>query len=335
MKKELVNIFIFSLFMLGGLNSCTNLDEHIYSEIIADDLKPTEENVISVVAPAYTTMRDVLFGWTGFFDVQEESSDEIVTPGRPGGWVDGGIYKTMHCHTWTSLQSHLSGVWQNIYSGVNYCNRYIYQLESGELQVNEDLKVSLVAELRAMRCLYYYLLLDNFRNVAFIDKFDVPDDYLPEQITANKLYEWIESELIAVIPQLSEVVDESTYGRMTKWAATFLLARLYLNSEVYIGEKRYNECAQLCTDIIESNKYQLAENFKDNFVTENQNCPEIIFAVTFDELLGGNFHYHMKTLHNENQKTYNMIVQPWGGSCAIPQFIDTYDSDDGRLRILG
>lgn len=66
MKKELVNIFIFSLFMLGGLNSCTNLDEHIYSEIIADDLKPTEENVISVVAPAYTTMRDVLFGWTGF-----------------------------------------------------------------------------------------------------------------------------------------------------------------------------------------------------------------------------------------------------------------------------
>lgn len=332
MKKELVNIFIFSLFMLGGLNSCTNLDEHIYSEIIADDLKPTEENVISVVAPAYTTMRDVLFGWTGFFDVQEESSDEIVTPGRPGGWVDGGIYKTMHCHTWTSLQSHLSGVWQNIYSGVNYCNRYIYQLESGELQVNEDLKVSLVAELRAMRCLYYYLLLDNFRNVAFIDKFDVSDDYLPEQITANKLYEWIESELIAVIPQLSEVVDESTYGRMTKWAATFLLARLYLNSEVYIGEKRYNECAQLCTDIIESNKYQLAENFKDNFVTENQNCPEIIFAVTFDELLGGNFHYHMKTLHNENQKTYNMIVQPWGGSCAIPQFIDTYDSDDGRLK---
>lgn len=59
----------------------------------------------------------------------------------------------------------------------------------------------------------------------------------------------------------------------------FLLARLYLNSEVYIGEKRYNECAQLCTDIIESNKYQLAENFKDNFVTENQNCPEIILLL--------------------------------------------------------
>lgn len=329
--KSIITCLLLSSMGLGGLSSCTDLDEHIYSEIIADDLKPTEDDVISVIAPAYTAMRDVLFGWTGFFDVQEESSDEIVTPGRPGGWIDGGIYKTMHCHTWTSLQSHLSGVWTNIYSGVNYCNRYIYQLESGELNVNETLKKSLVAELRAMRCLYYYLLLDNFRNVAFIDKFDVPDDYLPEQISSDKLYEWIESELKTVIPELSEEVNESTYGRMTKWAATFLLARLYLNSEVYINQPRYDECAQLCTDIMESGEYTLAENFKDNFVTENENCPELILAVTFDEQLGGNFHYHMKTLHNENQKTYNMIVQPWGGSCAIPQFINTYDPNDGRL----
>lgn len=324
-------IIVFVLFSFVGF-SCINLDEHIYSEIIADDVKPTEDDVISAIAPAYTAMRDVLFGWTGFFDVQEESSDEIVTPGRPGGWIDGGIYKTMHCHTWTSLQSHLSGVWQNIYSGVNYCNRYIYQLESGDLKVNSTLKESLVAELRAMRCLYYYLLLDNFRNVAFIDKFNVPDDYLPEQISSDKLYEWIESELKIVIPLLSEEVNEATYGRMTKWAATFLLARLYLNSEVYIGKARYEECAGLCTAIMESKKYELAKNFKDNFVTDNQNSPELILAIPFDELLGGNFHYHMKTLHNENQKTYNMIEQPWGGSCAISQFIDTYDEDDTRLK---
>lgn len=332
MKTKIITAII-SLSSIGiSFNSCTNLDEKIYSEIISDELKPTEDDVISVVAPAYTAMRDVLFGWTGFFDVQEESSDEIVTPGRPGGWIDGGIYKTMHCHTWTSLQSHLRGVWTNIYSGVNYCNRYIYQIESGALNVNEDLKDDLIAELRAMRCLYYYLLLDNFRDVAFIDKYDVPDDYLPEQISSDKLFQWIESELKDVVPLLTEEVDMSTYGRMTKWSASFLLARLYLNAEVYVNQARYADCEELCTAIMNSGKFQLTENYKDNFITENQNSTELIFAIPFDEQLGGNFHYHMKTLHNENQKTYNMTVQPWGGSCAIPQFVDTYDVDDSRLE---
>lgn len=331
MKTKIISA-LFLLSSAGiGFNACTNLDEKTYSDIVADQLHPTEDDVISVIAPAYTAMRNVLFGWTGFFDVQEESSDEIVTPGRPGGWIDGGIYKTMHCHTWTSLQSHLSGVWQNIYSGVNYCNRYIYQIESGALNMQEELKPGLLAEMRAMRCLYYYLLLDNFRNVAFIDQFDVPDDYLPEQISSDQLFAWIESELKEVIPQLSDVVDGSTYGRMTKWGAEFLLARLYLNAEVYVGQAHYEECAALCTEIMNSGKYRLADNYKDNFVTENQDCPELVFAIPFDEQLGGNFHYHMKTLHNENQKTYNMIVQPWGGSCAVPQFINTYDAEDGRL----
>lgn len=332
MKTKIISAILFLSSAGIGFNACTNLDEKTYSDILADQLKPTEDDVVSVIAPAYTSMRDVLFGWTGFFDVQEESSDEIVTPGRPGGWVDGGIYKTMHCHTWTSLQSHLKGVWENIYSGVNYCNRYIYQIESGTLNVQEDLKPGLLAEMRAMRSLYYYLLLDNFRNVAFIDRFDVPEDYLPEQISSDQLFAWIESELQAVIPQLSETVDGSTYGRMTKWGAEFLLARLYLNAEVYVGQARYDRCAELCTEIMNSGKYRLADAYKDNFVTENQNSPELVFAIPFDKQLGGNFHYHMKTLHNENQKTYNMIVQPWGGSCAIPQFINTYDPDDGRLN---
>lgn len=326
--KSTIFLFIVTVF---GLCSCADLDEVEYTDITADKLHPTADDVISVIAPAYTTMRNVLFSWTGYFDLQEESSDEIITPGRPGGWVDGGIYKTMHCHTWTSLQTHLEGVWNNLYSGVNYCNRYIYQLDNGELQVDEQLKSSLIAELRAERCLYYWLLLDNFRNVAFIDKYDVPDDYLPEQIDHTELYNWIESELKEVIPSLSTTVDMSTYGRMTKYAAEFLLARLYLNSEVYIGTPKWAECESLCDDILNSGKYQLDENFRDIFVTENENSPEIIFSIPFDEQKGGWFHYHMKTLHNENQKTYNMVSQPWGGSCALPQFIDTYDSLDERL----
>lgn len=313
--------------------SCTNLDEKIYSSIVSEQYEPTEKDLISIIAPSYTTMRDVLFAWHGYYDLQSECSDEIVTPARPNGWEDGGVYRNLHEHNWNSEQSHLYGAWNNNYTGVNYANRSIYQIESGTLTITDEVvKNNILAELRAMRALYYYNLLDNFRNVAFIDRYDVPEDFLPEQIEAKKLFQFIEEELKEVIPSLSDVVDQSTYGRMTKYAAQFLLARLYLNAEVYINEAKWKECSEICDYIIESKKYALDPNYRDIFKTENQNSTEIVFAIPFDEKYGGWFHFHMKTLHPANMRTYNLQGgEPWGGSCAIPQFIDTYDKDDERL----
>lgn len=330
MKNKILYLGVLIGGMGISLNSCTDMSEKVYSSIVSEDFKPSEKDVMSVMGPAYTSMQGLLFNWLGGFDCQEECTDELVTPARPNGWVDGGIYRTMHEHNWTSLQAHVDGMWSSCYTGINSCNRAIYQIESGELPVSEG-KESYLAELRAMRALYYWYLLDNFRNVPIVDKYDVPDDFLPEQSDAQTLYNFIETELKAVIPLLTETVDPSTYGRMTKYAAQFLLAKLYLNAEVYVGKAMWKECAQLCTDIMNGNKYTLDPVYKDIFKTENEDSPELVFAVPFDEKYGGWFHLHSKTLHPANQKTYNLQVEPWGGNCAIPQFIDTYDKDDQRL----
>lgn len=322
-----------SISLLGAslmLNSCTDMSENVYSSIVSENFKPTEKDVMSVMGPSYTAMQDLLFGWTGGFDCQEECSDELVTPARPNGWVDGGVYRTMHEHNWNSLQAHCGGLWSNCFRGINNCNRSLYQIESGELPVSEG-KERYIAELRSMRALYYWYLLDNFRNVPLVDKYDVPDDFLPTQSDAKSIYAFIEKELKESVANLSDAVDKSTYGRMTVYSAKFLLAKLYLNAKVYIGESKWNECEALCTSIMTDNKFTLENNYKNIFLTENEACKEIILAVPFDEKYGGWFHLHNKTLHPSNQKTYNLREQPWGGCCAIPQFIDTYDKDDSRL----
>ena len=84
-----------------------------------------------------------------------------------------------------------------------------------------------------------------------------------------------------------------------------------------------------------SGEYALENNQKDVFVTHNENSKEIIFALPFDEIYvtGWNdFDFHMYTLAPENQDTYQLTARPWGGVCAVPQFINSFDEDDARLE---
>jgi len=86
---------------------------------------------------------------------------------------------------------------------------------------------------------------------------------------------------------------------------------------------------------LQRSDYILESNQKDVFVTNNENSKEIILALPMDEIYvnGWNdFDFHMYTLAPENQDTYQLTDRPWGGVCAIPLFIDTFDKDDARLQ---
>lgn len=322
--------------MIAGLGimsifySCTNLDETVYSELISEEFKPTEADVMSVIGPAYSDLRNVMSGWAGLYDVCEESSDVIVTPVRPNGWDDGGMYRRMHKHTWTSNDYHVSALWSRLYSGVTNANRALYQIESGNLPI-ENNKENYIAEIKMVRAFYYYLLLDNFGNVPVVTQFDVPKDYLPEQSTRQEVFDFVIDEITSNIDLLSEDIDVSTYGRFNKWAAYALLAKVYLNAEVYTGTSRWSECIAACDKILTPVKYTLEPVYSDIFKTDNEGSKETIFAIPYDEIYAGWLHWHMKTLHPLNQATYNLMETPWGGNCAIPQFINTYHPNDKRL----
>ena len=113
---------------------------------------------------------------------------------------------------------------------------------------------------------------------------------------------------------------------------------MYLNAEVYSGSPQWAACAEACDKVIafanQSGEYALEADINAPFLTQNENSKEIIFGLPFDEVYVTDwnaFDFHMYTLAPENQDTYQLKARPWGGVCAIPQFIDSFDPDDQRL----
>lgn len=312
--------------------SCTDLTEVVYDEITEENFNPTEEDIGSLIAPAYTPLRGFWMSWVGGVDVFGETGDILLTPVRPNGWRDNGIYIALHKHTWTpTFPYQIGSKWGGLFNGITAANRIIFQIESGVAEIDDEgLKTRVLAELRAVRAYYYWHLLDLFGNVPIST--DFADTELPPTSSRPEVFDFVVSELQAAIPNLSsEGPGTSTYGRMNEWAAKALLARVYLNAEVYTGTPHYDEVLPLTQDVMDSGLYQLESDYRAPFARNNDQSLENIWAVPYDEVSGCCSNFHMKTLKPELRFVFNMSAQPWGGSAANPQFIDTYDPDDTRL----
>lgn len=331
MKIHRSLLAVIALFLSIG---CTELVDRSYDRIIAEQFDATDQDLASLVGSAYINWRDVILNWDGFHRAQELSADQLVIPARPNGWVDGGVYRRIHEHKWTSDEGIVVQVWNRAYAGITNCNRIIYQIESNIIPIDPEALESTISELKVLRASYYYVLLDLYGNVPIITQFDVPVGFLPEQSSRGEVYDFIVGELVENVDHLSESNDQSTYGKFNKWAGYALLAKLYLNAEVYKSEAEWEKAIQAADMVINSGLYALEASQRNVFVTNNENSKEIIFAIPFDENYvteWNAFDLHMQTLQPGSQATYNLISTPWGGICAIPQFIDTYDPDDLRL----
>ncbi|WP_240047193.1 RagB/SusD family nutrient uptake outer membrane protein [Hymenobacter nivis] len=335
MKKYLspAGVSLLAMAGLGLFGSCTKLDDTSYNQIVANQFSPTTGDLSSLVGPAYGNWRTLFLEFNGAYRIQETSTDETVTPGRPNGWVDDGSYRRLHQHTWTALDPTPGYTWGEAFGGITNCNRVLYQVEQGQIPLTTG-KEQLIAELRVLRASYYYMLCDLFGNVPIVDKFDVPAGFLPTQSTRAQVYAFVVKEITESLPQLATTVDASTYGRFNnKWAAEALLAKVYLNAGVYTGQADWANCIAACDAVINSNSFQLEPVQANVFKTVNEGSKEIVFAIPFDEVYATGFRIHMQTLQPQNQQTYNGQASMWGGGiCAIPQFINSYNPADGRLK---
>lgn len=331
MKKYILSAALFSI-LAGG---CTKLKDTSYNQIIASQFDPTGDDLNSLVGSAYVNWRQLLLHWNGVHRAQENSADQVVTPARPNGWVDGGIFRRIHEHKWTPDDDVVLNCWTRTFAGITNCNRIIYQIESGGIPLSQG-KENVIAELRVLRASYYYVLCDLYGNVPIVTDFDVPDGFLPEQNTRKEVYDFIVKEINESLPLLSTKNDISTYGRFNKWAAHTLLAKMYLNAGVFSGTPEWAKCIEQCDAVINSGAgYILEGDQRDVFKTNNENSKEIIFALPLDEnyVTDWNaFDIHMQTLQPANQATYNLKSAPWGGICAVPQAISSFDPDDARLK---
>jgi hypothetical protein len=334
LKKQYLVMMI--LMAIITIPACTKLKEDPYTTIISTKFNPTKDDLAALVGAGYSQMRFILLDWNGLWRAQELTGDQIVIPKRPWGWFDDGVYQRLHKHTWTTDDEVVRNTWGRTYAGITNCNRIIFQIESGLIPVDEENKEATLAELKVLRASYYAILCDFFGNVPIVTQFDLPQGFLPEQNTRKEVYDFVVKEILDNVEFLSGDNNVATYGKFNKWAAYTLLAKMYLNAEVYAGVSKWDECIAACDKVITSGAgYILESSQKNVFVTENQNSKEIIFAIPMDEDYTDNwnaFDHHMQTLQQENQATYNLKNTPWGGMCAIPQFIDTFDPSDARFQ---
>jgi hypothetical protein len=315
------------------ITSCTKLNDTSYNQIISSDFVPTAYDIPAITGAPYVDWRGLLLQWNTVYRAQEVSGDEMLTPARPNGWVDGGVYRRIHEHKWTTDDDIVINIWTRAYKGITNCNRIIFQVQTAQIPVAAEDVDPLVAEMKLLRASYYWILCDLYGNVPIVDSFDVPEGFLPKQNTRKEVYDFIIKDIIDNLPKVSVENSQATYGKFNKWAGLSLLAKMYLNAEVYTGTPQWNACIEACNTIINSGLFSLESNQKNVFITENQNSKEIIFALPFDSKYvseWNSFDVHMQTLDPGNQKTYNLEYSPWGGVCAVPQFISTFDTLDSR-----
>jgi hypothetical protein len=269
--------------------SCTNLDETPYSILAPGTYGNTESQIQTVVGRALNALRGGGFGDGGngyvfcefVYFLTPLTSDEAVLPALNDGadWYDGGRNVDLQLHTWNSQNVEILGAWRYGYNGVAQANAAIYQIEQSSL--DENLKASLIAEMKALRAFFYFRLLDWFGNVPIVT------DYLDMTLPTNKpigeqrkkVYDFIASELTSVVDK--NLLPETGYGRFTNNAAKCLLARLYLNAEVFTGTAEWQKCLNVCNTITGSLAPDYFDNFKQGAQTE---CSEIILPIPLSNL---------------------------------------------------
>ena len=312
MKKSLIYLTLAGAFTLA---SCTNLEEDIFGVVPQKGFGNTPEQLAALLGPAYSNVRACAWNWHN----QEVTTDVMMVPTRGRDWYDGGNWLNYHRHTWSNLLSQNNDMWGWIFEGgINTVNQLIPQVEGN---------TSAIAELRAIRAYYYFLALDWYGNVPILTETQNNVTTRPRA----EVYAFVEKELTEILPNLTE---DKVYGRINRWVAQSLLAKLYLNAQVYKGTPEYDKAIAAADAVIGSGKYSLESNFFSNFAVANQSSNENIWAIPFDKNLAGEMTIQMRTLHYQNQLTYGLAAQPWNGFCSLADFYNTFDNSDLRKQMF-
>jgi hypothetical protein len=201
--------------------------------------------------------------------------------------------------------------------------------------VSESQKADIMkyrAEARFLRALSYYHALDLFGNVPFVTEEDPIGAFLPEQISRADLFNYVESELLALENELIDA-RQNEYGRADKAAAWMVLAHLYLNAEVYIGQPKYTECLTYAKKVMDAG-YSLQGEYEELFMADNHTSPEIIFPIISDGLNAKSwgattFIIHAAVGGNMSPGDFG-IDGGWGGTRTTSAFVEKFSDPSGN-----
>ena len=232
MKQYIIGSMLLSSILLA---SCS-LEETPRSKFSEEEAFSTPKLVyVNTVANVYSSIGNGLYGSDGgsVHTFQEFSSDASMIPGRQGDWLDGGAWQNIFLHNFESSVSKYNDVWNNLYRVIGLANSSIARLNKylGEHPEYADY----VYELRALRAIYYYYVMDLFGQVPLVVSSEVNANEVA-QSNRSDVFKFVTSELAECIPHLSGQKSQNEgeyYGRITKAVAYMCMAKCAINAPVY------------------------------------------------------------------------------------------------------
>ncbi len=340
---KLYTFFLYAIICIGVFTSCEkDLDVKLKDpdDLIASDLFDSPESYKKAIAGVYANLSltgldgpgssnikglDAGTGqyMRGLFNLQNLSTDEVLFSYEN----DPGI-REIQKNNWSASNPLILGVFARATFQVALANEFLRQT-TDELLSSRGVSGSLLndikayrAEARVLRALAYYHLMDMFGRAPFLTENDAVGFIQGPEMLRPELFKFIEKELLAVDADLLDVNvgNLASYGRVNKGVAKMILAKIYLNAEVYLGSggQRYSDCLKTCEAIINSG-YSLTPNYLYNFLADNnangaQN--EIIFPVLNDGITTQNYGGTTILIQGEvggpEQNGESLGVQPGG-----------------------
>lgn len=321
------------LAVLPVAQGCS-LDEEPVSAITPENFYQNTDEVLGGLAATYAELRGTLWA---YYNLSEISTDEMIVPTRGQDWFDNGRWLEIHRQAWAANSpaglDDVNGVWNNLFAGVAKANVVLAALENVTVADQEIF----IAELRALRAFYYYLLMDMFGGVPIVTDTDI----LPRpRATRAEVFQFIEQELNDVRGTLPASWPSEMNGRFTRGAADAILASMYVNAEVFTGtvttgglqpgQARWQDAVDAADRVINSGTYALAADWRSNFTPDNHLSPENILVVKHLNQAGLGLNFVMRALH------YNHIESPtpWNGFSTLAETYNSFDPEDQRTEIF-
>lgn len=270
------------------------------------------------------------------FNQQELPSDECVIGLN---WNDAGIDELVYAQP--SADNH----WvYEMYSRIDYqialCNNVIATLPNASEFFSAQEIDEMQAEMRILRDLSYYHMIDIFGKGPWTDENSVVGE-IPPTYNRTELFNAVVADLKDAIEHVNPAAQQE-YGRVSREAGLALLAKLYLNAEVYTGKGMWQECADACKRITETipalaneYKYLFCASNKKYVASSTYGPGEIIWAVPQDNQTmqcWGNTTYLTVGAYATDSPaaSYGCNAGVWNGPHMRPETVKNFTENDKR-----
>lgn len=352
---------LFASFSLLSWASCSSyleenpkdrLDEETAYSTLSDVQKNGVLSLYNYVG-GYVDSQGLQGTGRGIYDLNTFTTDETIMPTRGGDWYDGGFWQGLYLHRWGVNNEAIYATWEYLYRTVILCNGSLERIQDFAEKHPEENVADCVAEVRALRAMFYYYIMDLFGSVPLIEKSDpAVEDIVQEK--RSKVFNFIVKELSESSSLLSEERSNQPgvyYGRMTQPVVWFLLAKLALNAEVYTDDdwtdgsrpdgksiffevegQRLNawQTVNYYCEKITAAGYTLEKDYTANFAVFNESSEENIFVIPMSKTLYTNqFICLFRSRHYNHAKAYGLSGE--NGSSATKEVLETFGYDTPQV----